>query len=488
MKQKSLCFFLLSSFFLLLSSHPASAAGWVEMEKGTIQGVQAITKSGNVYFAVGNSGKIIRSTDGGITWTLFEQSASVYWQDVETSGAKVYVIGEAGTVRQSTDGGATFSQLSLSVTENLYDMDTGVNTGYMVGAGGRILYYGSAANIWHTPTSPTSLALFGVHDRGDGTGWIVGAEGVLLYTGNSGITWTNKGKAADTDLNAVWFSSASVGYVVGKNGTIRKTADGGVSWTTINVTGLSTQTLFDIEAVGDDLVIAGDKVIVRSQDGGATWSVSDYTSANYRFTDVYYPSAGELWVAGTMDDVKSVILHYTSVIASPAEGGGEAISPGDTVADAVPNSLIKLSCASGAGVNDPCKAVYFYGSDGKRHAFPNDKVFFTWYDNFDGVKEVSKSFLSLLSLGKNVTYHPGTKMVKFQSVNTVYAVSKTGMLRAIGSEQVAGELYGTDWNKKIDDISDAFYGNYTFGAKIEKMGDYDVAAEKTSVSGLDGNF
>jgi hypothetical protein len=40
-------------------------------------------------------------------------------------------------------------------------------------------------------------------------------------------------------------------------------------------------------------------------------------------------------------------------------------------------SLIKLACGQKATADDPCKAVYYYGSDGKRHAFPNEKAFFT---------------------------------------------------------------------------------------------------------------
>ena len=40
-------------------------------------------------------------------------------------------------------------------------------------------------------------------------------------------------------------------------------------------------------------------------------------------------------------------------------------------------------------------------------------------------------------LGRNVTYHPGTKMVKFITVNTVYAVGEDGKLRAIDTEATA---------------------------------------------------
>lgn len=151
-------------------------------------------------------------------------------------------------------------------------------------------------------------------------------------------------------------------------------------------------------------------------------------------------------------------------------------------------SLVKLSCAPGAGLNDPCKAVYFFASDGKRHAFPNDKVYFSWFSDFSSVKEVTFDFLSDLPLGKNVTYHPGLKLVKFQSSPVVYAVAPKGVLQEVSSEFIASTLYGIDWNKKVDDISDAFFGNYRMGTKIDTSTQFSVASVLVSVNGLDQNF
>jgi subtilisin family serine protease len=157
-------------------------------------------------------------------------------------------------------------------------------------------------------------------------------------------------------------------------------------------------------------------------------------------------------------------------------------------AEAVPGSLIKLSCVAKSDANDPCKAVYFFASDGKRHAFPNDKVFFTWFKDFSSVKEVSPDFLAAIPLGKNVTYHPGTKLVKFQTVPIVYAVDPKGVLRPLSSESIAVALYGNDWNKKVDDISDVFFGNYSIGPKIDSPYSYSSTIAIASVIGLDENF
>lgn len=478
--------FSLLTLVFLFSAFPVSA-GWMEKEKGIVQGLQGIAKTGETYFAVGNTGKAIRSTDQGVTWSLFEQAGSVYWQDIEPFGSKLLMIGESGSVRESDDGGKTWSQLSFGISDHLYDIEASTNNGYIVGANGQMLAHSQATNRWNLVNSPTLLSLFSVQDMKDGRAWSVGAQGILLYSADGGVNWTNKGKIAATDLYGVWFSG-SIGFAVGKNGFLIKTIDNGSTWSQLSVAGLLAQWLFDIEGVGDQLVAVGDKIILRSTDGGVNWTVQDFSSQNYTFKDVTFIGS-EVWVVGTKDDVQSVIMKFeadTVPSTSQVDTGSETVSP--STSETQPGTLIKTACSPTASVNDLCRAVYFYATDGKRHAFPNEKVFFTWFDDFDSVKEVSSTFLSSLTLGKNVTYHPGTKMVKFQSVPTVYAVNKKGVLRAIASEQVASQLYGTDWNKKIEDISDAFFGNYTFGTKIELVSQYDVAAEKSSVQSLNDQF
>jgi antibiotic biosynthesis monooxygenase (ABM) superfamily enzyme len=67
----------------------------------------------------------------------------------------------------------------------------------------------------------------------------------------------------------------------------------------------------------------------------------------------------------------------------------------------------------------------------------------------------------------------------------VYAVEGERILRPISSEAVAADLYGSDWNKQIDDISDAFYGNYQFGIEIDQAGDYDKTSQMSQFDTID---
>ncbi len=153
-----------------------------------------------------------------------------------------------------------------------------------------------------------------------------------------------------------------------------------------------------------------------------------------------------------------------------------------------PGMLIKLVCPSGADVNHPCKAVYYNGADGRRHAFPNEKVYFTWYVNFSTVQEVSDVAMANIPLGRNVNYRPGIRMVKFQTVPKVYAVGRYGVLRWVTSEALAISMYGTNWNQRIDDISEAFYTNYTFGTDINSASQFNPTNEASAVLNIDANL
>ncbi len=111
-------------------------------------------------------------------------------------------------------------------------------------------------------------------------------------------------------------------------------------------------------------------------------------------------------------------------------------------------------------------AVYYYAANGKRYVFPNEKVYFTWYPDFSKVKIIPIDQMSLIPIGGNVTYHPGTKLVKFQTDTKTYMVTRGGVLRWAMTEDVARGWFGPNWNQHVDDISEAFYINYKFGNPI----------------------
>jgi hypothetical protein len=119
------------------------------------------------------------------------------------------------------------------------------------------------------------------------------------------------------------------------------------------------------------------------------------------------------------------------------------------------------------------ETVYYYGSDGKRHTFPSRGTYDSWYHgDFSMVKKVTLNQLSGLVMGYNMTYKPGVRMLKIQSIPDVYAVDSNATLRLVTSEAVAQALYGLNWNKYIDDLSPAFYTDYKIGLPINQASDF----------------
>ena len=110
--------------------------------------------------------------------------------------------------------------------------------------------------------------------------------------------------------------------------------------------------------------------------------------------------------------------------------------------------------------------VYYYGTDGLRYSFPNEKTYFTWYADFDDVVTISDEDLADISLGGNIVYRPGSRWIKVDNLVEVYAVSTDGTIHWIEDADVAEDLAGANWNQFIDDVPDAFFTDYVAGDSI----------------------
>ena len=45
------------------------------------------------------------------------------------------------------------------------------------------------------------------------------------------------------------------------------------------------------------------------------------------------------------------------------------------------------------------KKVYYSGKDGLLHWIPNESTFYSWYDNFNSVETVSKTYIDSMNIG-----------------------------------------------------------------------------------------
>ena len=200
---------------------------------------------------------------------------------------------------------------------------------------------------------------------------------------------------------------------------------------------------------------------------------SDFTGAAW---EAYSTSKG--WTLTEGFGAKTVYAQFRSSAGGQSATINDKIelvpeTPGTPAGQPNAGQLVKLECGPSADVSDPCKAVYYVGNNGKRYTFPNDKIYSSWYSDFSGVVVVTSQQLAAYGLGGNVTYRPGTRMMKIQTDPKVYAIGKNGVLRWIKTEEIARAIYGDSWNTMIDDISSAFFVNYTVGDDVASASDYN---------------
>jgi photosystem II stability/assembly factor-like uncharacterized protein len=263
---------------------PAFAAGW----------------------AVGGSGLVIRSDDGGQTFTPSSPATTtlngVYFLD-ELEG---WAVGNSGIAIHTTDGGDHWTQTtpgSLALN-SVYFADA--NHGWMVGDSGKILRTTNGGASWTTST-PTSAALYSVFAFDSQLAWAVG-KGVVLRTTNGGANWTSAAPTTQT-LRGVFFVNDLLGFAVGTNGAVLKSTNAGYSWAVTTATPSDLYSVFFVNATtGWAVGEAG--AILSTTDGGANWDTQRAGSVILR--SVYF-----------IDDQNGWAVGQSGTVVETSDGGAE---------------------------------------------------------------------------------------------------------------------------------------------------------------------
>jgi len=136
------------------------------------------------------------------------------------------------------------------------------------------------------------------------------------------------------------------------------------------------------------------------------------------------------------------------------------------------SALSPMPYQNGDSIKADFDAVYYF-THGYRFTFPQDKFYFTWHEDFSDVVHISNEELAQIPLVGNIIVRPGTKLVKIQSIPTVYAVSRNGELYPIENEEVAIKLFTENWSGRVIDIQDSFWFDYTDMSFFENIDPLD---------------
>src|SRR5689334_14825561 len=200
----------------------------------------SIAFQGQRGYAVGEFGTMLRTDDGGSTWSGVSTGLTEDLDQVRMISPDSVVIAGGCPVRRSDDGGKTFRRLPWTASDA--KCTAGVSSlafpnatvGYLLLGNGNVLRSSDSGKTWSRRTavpgtpatseasriSPTDLE-FTATD----TGFASTSGGDVFYTTDSGSTWTPV-LEEPFSVRDLAFPSATVGYAVGAAPVVRKTSDG----------------------------------------------------------------------------------------------------------------------------------------------------------------------------------------------------------------------------------------------------------------------
>ncbi|HEX6619629.1 MAG TPA: YCF48-related protein, partial [Solirubrobacteraceae bacterium] len=207
-------------------------------------------------------------------------------RSISFAGANGYAAGEFGTLLRTTDGGTTWSGLLSGTFTNLSEVQA-IDPDALFAAGGCVARRSNDGGTTFTRVAFTPVESSCKEQFSAGwfinrvTGFLALTDGTILRTDNNGDTFAQKnplpgtrapgGSATPVDLR---FLSDQIGLGATSDGKIYRTTDGANSWSLISDTARAVHSFFFLDA-SNGFAVGDGSLFLVTKDGGASWTSKD---------------------------------------------------------------------------------------------------------------------------------------------------------------------------------------------------------------------
>lgn len=270
---------------LLICELTFSQTNWTVVDSGSSSALKDVQfTSDSVGFIVGGNGTLLKTMDGGSTWSVIMMNTTEDFISVSFISDTVGYVASQNSIYKTTDGGIswlivttdlvnTFNTLKF-ITEDIGFIGTDSYILKTIDGGQNWVNIQSTLSIINSISFPTATV-----------GYFTGgaSSGYVYKTTDQGNTVSTTVNAFNTIREEIQFLDATTGYLIGwYSPQVLKTVDGGVSWLTmgtdhvggIAVRFLDEQTGYHIDQSGGTYKILG------TNDGGLNWTTELTLSAS----------------------------------------------------------------------------------------------------------------------------------------------------------------------------------------------------------------
>jgi hypothetical protein len=294
---------------------------WTSRTSGTANVLRGVCWTGTRYVAVGDAGTVLNSTDG-ITWTAATSGTTTPLLNVAvaSNGTTVVAVGgdtsQLGHVIRSTDGGVTWSAaINVGVGLNNYKglIWTGDRFFMCSVASVGDAFWSYDGVTWYYGFSGRGAPAYNIGYNSSADTYLVPGYGEVGISTAGGALWQGRtpsgGGANAQSQGAAYASSLSSWFLASNAGNVRKSADNGLTWTAV-ASNIGSVQLNGAVWSGSLAVVTASGNVSTSPDL-TTWTAYAFTDAG--FSVVY---ANSLFVMGSQATVGRVSSSSTGLTGS----------------------------------------------------------------------------------------------------------------------------------------------------------------------------
>ena len=294
---------------------------WTSRTSGTANVLRGVCWTGTRYVAVGDAGTVLNSTDG-ITWTTATSGTTtpLYNVAVASNGTTVVAVGgdtsALGHVIRSTDGGVTWSAaINVGVSLNNYKGLTWTGDRFFMCsfANSGDAYWSYDGVTWYYGYSGRGAPAYNIGYNSSADTYLVPGYGEVGISTAGGALWQGRAPSGGGNTaqgqGSAYASSLSTWFIASNLGNVRKSADNGLTWTAVASNIGSIQLTGAAWSGSLALVTAGGNV--STSPDLTTWTAYAFTDAGY---SVVY--ANSLFVMGSQATVGKVSSSSTGLTGS----------------------------------------------------------------------------------------------------------------------------------------------------------------------------